>query len=415
MPTPKKPTPRKPKSAAVTLDNPPGDENETPLRSVRLPHTPRFQVGIFGEEDEAERDEMRRIAEIIDAEGAGGGKIRIERRKATEADYSYLDEIPTENFSIDLVQKAYGGGDYKCRVFRSDGKFFKGFRFRIDHSIPSKHPLASQVGAAEHSQDIAAIIRELKDSRPQGMDMQAFLTQQNNATALMMAMMTKQQESQTQLFAAMISAMGNKGGGNDELLKMLLAERKEKPINELVETMLALRELDGGKEKGEKQGFFERLAEAAAPALGQVLASGAQAAQPAAPALPAPAAVAPAVPAAPVVAGVPHPGTFQNPPVSSNPEQNMIRMLFAQYREPLLRAGLAGQDAKAYAQQVAGFIPPNLSQAILDALSAETWFEDLFKADPRAAQIKPWLTQLRDGLIEIIAEPDEPAGDPPQV
>lgn len=346
-------------------------------------------------EDEAATEETDILAALRSEIGAGA-YIRLYRQKATDSKMALIEtQIPIANFTLDYVLKTYGGGDYKASACRSDGTFVKAQTFTIDHTIPSTHPrearqpMAPQSGAV----DLPAVIDALKKSAPSDSG--------GGITAMISLMVTMMQEN-TKMVVAMLDKRS--GGGTEDLTRLLVEnalKNKTTPQTEILESFRTLKAIERGDspDEGEPSTPTERIIEKILPHLPKfiegILTATGVAPQPARQPInvtPAGNGATPAPNAAPGATAAPE---------TSTDDPAMLKMFIGQFRSAAIQAAEDGQDPFAFVQAMTSLVPRKFHAAVFQVANAETWYADIFAADPGAAKHLKFLTEVRNAILYL--------------
>lgn len=373
---------RRSKLSGGSLSNPPAD--------VRRPeHRPPVTGAASLQDitDAAEASEEIKIRDILEGQAASGGKIYLQRRKITDADYFRIGHMPVENFTIDLVQEIYGGGDYKGQVMSSTGRLVKGIAFKIDHSIPYKHPSQKHEDKKESSADLVRAVREAMPdagARDGGM-------------AQIMPLLIQMQQSSDARFEAMLERM-NKPQGESKIIELLLTStlaEKKTSTRELVETMQLMKRLQGGKDgDGEdeepKTGLdlmMEKIGKLVGPMIEGMIASKMAGGQ-----------TQPALTAGNDLA-IGSQEQIQTEQTKTETPDMMIRMMMNQFRSAAVQAARGNKDPFQWTQSMLEMVPADKHQAIFQMANAENWFATIFGNDPDATKYLEFMTQVREAVL----------------
>lgn len=367
------------------------------------------------------QDELDQL-ELVDRlknEAGTGAYVRIYRRLSGETEYSRVGKMTLEDYSEDRVEELYGGGDYKVQASTSLHKFVKAWSFKIDSSIPPKHPKArpDAGGAAPDAGggDSVALVKALLEDRGAGGGGESLGTKE------LFMLMIKQQESADRRFEAMLTKLGAAKSQDESPLMMLLMksvlDQKHTPLKEVVETMSLFKKMQGGRggtdddDEDKKEDFLDKLGRILGPMAASVaekLLNGEPVTAPGPKALRGPAATGtPEAMNHPAVetAATPAPGEATNLP----PMNLLVKAAIRDIRAEALKTAAAGGDPLEFAAHVDSMIPDSFADQVEAAAKADNWFATFFGDTPQAEQHREWLTKVRDELLELLKPEEEPA------
>lgn len=364
----------------ATVDDPPEDVRpaKTRLQEIR---------------ENAEADEEMRIMDILASENANGGMVHLYRRGVSDTDYRRIGKIASENFSFDVVQATYGGGDYKAQIMNSQGKFVKAVYFGIDLMIPSKHPQQQQ--ERHEPADANSLIKTLQAAGLVGKQGGA-----DQNTAILLAMI-ESSERRNEALMRMLATNRPQATAADTLLPILVEKmfaQKSTPLKELMESVAMMRKFQAGelpdaddeKSKTGLDRMFDNIGKIAGPVVEhlvmQRLGNGEVA-----PALPAPG-------AAPQAAAA-HPAAAET---ASSPEPAMNEKFLLQlFRSQAIAAAERRRDPFQFAESSFDMVPVASRGRVFDAANDQNWFANIFAADPRAGRHVEFLTNVRHAVLVI--------------
>jgi len=357
------------------------------------------------------------ILEKIRNEAGQGAYVRISRRKAGDTDFARVGKMTLEDYSEDRIEEIYGGGEYRVQAYRSDHTFIKHFTFKIDFSIPSKHPRDAEAAAAgggggASSESATELARVLLEHQNEGKG-------DGIGTAALLQLMFKQQESADRRFEAMMKAIGEKKQEESPIMMLLLKsliEQKPTPMKDMTEAMEMMRRFQRGRsghddeEDKEKEDFFDKAGRLfgpiAAEALERMLSNSGQGGggrpepKPVQTITPGPRAAAAGAAAASPAA--------ENQPVQEEADMNIfVKAAVARLRKEALAAAAKNDDAEEFANYVSDQIPPAMEDDVIALAKSDDWHKTLFGDDQEAKTHEVWLKKVRDTLLEILTEPAE--------
>lgn len=287
----------------------------------------------------------------------------------------FLTEMSPEMFSESSVQDTYGGGIYKIRARKKDGKW--GWNtFEIDGPMKKVQAYDEDPDEeeSEHTSTVQPVQQASSPSQP-GID-----------PFMLMQMMQKAEER-----------------GEQRMLKMLEIMRPQqqspdvtKQVFEIVEKIAPM--MAGGDGGGSP--WMMALAQFKEPILKIVdSVHVALTRQP--------------VPPTTTQSQSVHPAPSLNQPVQPQ-EGDMIKLLIRQYLPVFVNAARSGGDTGIYADMVLEQVPTNLYPKLQEWLNG-TWFEDLKEIDKHIEYQAGWWNELRtyilEGMVPDATSNVQPASD----
>ena len=369
---------------------------------------------IFGHDIDSDEEKRLReeneISTILEREDATTSTIIVIRRMTRTERYAHLAEIGLKDYNREEIARQYGGGEYRCRIRRSDGSFGPTWYFSVDKTrkpesegdaIPGT---AGGYDAVRLVETVASKLSE-KDSGP---DMNSIVTMMSDKSDKMMQMMIMNQQESTKMMVGMMSAMATAMAGkpaptNDNALTtistMLLKhslESSKTSMDDMLSTIIKLKKLAGEdeEEEGEGKGSFVQDIVSAIPQVMRSVFSGQQA-QPPAPLPHQPEVPGMAVASAPSPAPAPEP----HPPRELTPQEKMQTMIPA-----LIHFALQKADPGEVHDMYSGLLSDGEYEAVAEYLDDENWWPRLSTAIPQMVPHKDWFHSLRNIIVE---EPGE--------
>jgi len=361
---------------------------------------------IFGHDIDSDEEKRLReeneISTILEREDATTSTIIVNRRMNRTERYAHLAEIGLKDYNREEIARQYGGGEYRCRIRRSDGSFGPTWYFSVDKTRKSE--MDSEGSGTAGGYDAVRLVETVasKLSEKQGgPDMNSIVNMMSDKSDKMMQMMIMNQQESTKMMVGMMSAMASAMAGrpqptNDTALTsistMLLKhslESSKTSMDDMLGTIIELKKLAGEDEddaEPEKGSFVQDIV-GAIPQLMKTMFPGGQQAQP----LPE---------QAPVQA--PTASTAQTPPPAPKeltPQEKMESIIPAliQFAEQKTDVG----EVHDFYQQL---ITDEEYETVATYLENPEWWENISKPIPQMLPHKDWFSALRDIILEVPAE-----------
>jgi len=361
---------------------------------------------IFGHDIDSDEEKRLReeneISTILEREDATTSTIIVNRRMNRTERYAHLAEIGLKDYNREEIARQYGGGEYRCRIRRSDGSFGPTWYFSVDKTRKSE--MDSEGSGTAGGYDAVRLVETVasKLSEKQGgPDMNSIVNMMSDKSDKMMQMMIMNQQESTKMMVGMMSAMASAMAGrpqptNDTALTsistMLLKhslESSKTSMDDMLGTIIKLKKLAGEDEddaEPEKGSFVQDIV-GAIPQLMKTMFPGGQQAQP----LPE---------QAPVQA--PTASTAQTPPPAPKeltPQEKMESIIPAliQFAEQKTDVG----EVHDFYQQL---ITDEEYETVATYLENPEWWENISKPIPQMLPHKDWFSALRDIILEVPAE-----------
>ena len=361
---------------------------------------------IFGHDiDSVEEKRLREeneISTILEREDATTSTIIVNRRMNRTERYAHLAEIGLKDYNREEIARQYGGGEYRCRIRRSDGSFGPTWYFSVDKTRKSEMDSESTgtAGGYDAVRRVETVASKLSEKQG-GPDMNSIVNMMSDKSDKMMQMMIMNQQESTKMMVGMMSAMASAMAGrpqptNDTALTsistMLLKhslESSKTSMDDMLGTIIKLKKLAGEDEEDaepEKGSFVQDIV-GAIPQLMRTMFPAGQQAQP----LPE---------QAPVQA--PTASTPQTPPPAPKeltPQEKMESIIPAliQFAEQKTDVG----EVHDFYQQL---ITDEEYESVATYLENPGWWENISKPIPQMLPHKEWFFALRDIILEVPAE-----------
>lgn len=366
---------------------------------------------------EWEQDE--RIAAILADEENQGARIEV-YRKNPDGKWAWVQNYNLEDWSSDKKQdlaNLAGGGEYKCRVRRTQGRMGQTFHIVIDKSVK-----AAGGDDRDPSRDMAASVERLARNGTETM-MPLFmqmLQMQQAQSAQMMAQMQKSADTQVALMTAALSRPPQ-ASGMDRVVEVLLAksltpQQAGPDLEKVIGALGKLRSLsqsDRGDDddRGEKKGDLLQTLLTALPAVMKVLASlqpqPVQVDVTPRPRINAPETAAPAMPVATVEPVAPAPIVVEETPPGKDDE---TRTALAAFLPVIIQQADAGVTAAAVAQALSDQLNDEGFDALIDLIERPDWLAVLADVHEGVMLRSPFFNALRQEMIAL-AETDDESGE----
>jgi hypothetical protein len=361
---------------------------------------------IFGHDIDSDEEKRLReeneISTILEREDATTSTIIVNRRMNRTERYAHLAEIGLKDYNREEIARQYGGGEYRCRIRRSDGSFGPTWYFSVDKTRKSE--MDSEGSGTAGGYDAVRLVETVASKlseKQSGPDMNSIVNMMSDKSDKMMQMMIMNQQESTKMMVGMMSAMASAMAGrpqptNDTALTsistMLLKhslESSKTSMDDMLGTIIKLKKLAGEDEddaEPEKGSFVQDIV-GAIPQLMRTMFPGGQQAQP----LPE---------QAPVQA--PTASTAQTPPPAPKeltPQEKMESIIPAliQFAEQKSDPG----EVHDFYQQL---ITDEEYETVATYLENPGWWENISKPIPQMLPHKEWFSALRDIILEVPAE-----------
>ena len=361
---------------------------------------------IFGHDIDSDEEKRLReeneISTILEREDATTSTIIVNRRMNRTERYAHLAEIGLKDYNREEIARQYGGGEYRCRIRRSDGSFGPTWYFSVDKTRKSEMDSESTgtAGGYDAVRLVETVASKLSEKQG-GPDMNSIVNMMSDKSDKMMQMMIMNQQESTKMMVGMMSAMASAMAGrpqptNDTALTsistMLLKhslESSKTSMDDMLGTIIKLKKLAGEDEEDaepEKGSFVQDIV-GAIPQLMRTMFPAGQQAQP----LPE---------QAPVQA--PTASTPQTPPPAPKeltPQEKMESIIPAliQFAEQKTDVG----EVHDFYQQL---ITDEEYESVATYLENPGWWENISKPIPQMLPHKEWFFALRDIILEVPAE-----------
>jgi len=339
--------------------------------------------------------DLQQLQDLLKNQEMDGGEVEISRKRPMDRGFNYLDKLPVAQFSLEDVKRQYGGGEYRCKLKRASGQFFKSITFSIDMMFKGAMETASAApaynGGNGNAADVEKIVTALT-SRPGGNDnMQFMLAMMDQNSKMQMAML----QSMT---SVLVAAMGKKDSGSQQdftpvIIEMLKTSRPD-AIGELSKLIRLSRDLGAdGKPAAESGGIMDKLLEMAGPLVMGLLAKGQQ----------------PIIQTMPNITPMPAPAPVSPAPAPA--ESNNMKSLFV---SQLLNAAKSNADVMEWADTIDQMIPEAQRAALLQVLARDDWMALIFESRLNEAMLyRTWFDSLRNEMLHPSLEPEvNPAPQP---
>lgn len=361
---------------------------------------------IFGHDIDSDEEKRLReeneISTILEREDATTSTIIVNRRMNRTERYAHLAEIGLKDYNREEIARQYGGGEYRCRIRRSDGSFGPTWYFSVDKTRKSEMD-SENVGTAggyDAVRLVETVASKLAEKQG-GPDMNSIVNMMSDKSDKMMQMMIMNQQESTKMMVGMMSAMASAMAGrpqptNDTALTsistMLLKhslESSKTSMDDMLGTIIKLKKLAGEDDDDEpepEKGSFVQDIVGAIPQLMKTMFPGGQQAQP----LPAP---------APVQVQSEAPQTPPPAPKELTPQEKM---------ESIIPALVQLAEQKSDPGEVHDFYQQLITDREYDSvvtyLENPGWWENISKPIPQMLPHREWFFALREIILEVPPE-----------
>lgn len=363
---------------------------------------------VFG--DDIDTDEEKRLREeqeitrMLDREDATTTTIIVSRRPNRTQRYAHLSEIGINDYDREEIARQYGGGEYRCRVRRSDGQFGATWYFQVDPSRKAEVTAdalgtASGIDAVRLVETVASKLAPKEDSNKQNEMLQMMMSKSDDLFKMMMVM---QQENTKLLMTALTSRPPENNSALQQISTTLLQhslQSSKTSMDDMLGTIIKLKKLseDGTRredDEDEPKGSFVQDIMSAIPQVLKSFTGGAQQAQP-----------QPLPPTAPApVNGVPANQAIPMPKLPAGLDPQAFAMVIMN----LVQFASVGSEPLDVHNSYQPMLTDEMYDQIADFLeNTPTWFEDICTIVPDAKPHKEWFMGLRDVILEEPAEEAE--------
>jgi hypothetical protein len=366
---------------------------------------------IFGDEidpkEESRLQEETAIQQMLQREDATTATIVVSRRMNSAQRYAHLTEIGLNDYNREDLANQHGGGQYRCRVRRSDGQFGGTWYFEIDNT--RKPQLDQSVAGTPGGIDAVRLVETMAERFNKKDDQSPLVNTLMSKSDEMMKMMIMQQQENTRMMISMMTAILGKPAAQPDsaltqmstmLLKHSLEQNQNK-MEDMINTMTKLKkftDVEEDDEEEEKGSFLQDIMSAIPAVLKQVFQ------QPQPQSLP---------PGASMNGMQPVPA-----PVPEPPAQGVVERISAAL-SAIIQQAEAGVPPIEVHNTWEPLIDPQEYTILQDFLRKPDWFENLTAQLPQIAQNRAWFEKLREIIIadkyEEVAEEAPEETDPQPV
>ena len=367
---------------------------------------------IFGHDIDSDEEKRLReeneISTILEREDATTSTIIVNRRMTRTERYAHLAEIGLKDYNREEIARQYGGGEYRCRIRRSDGTFGPTWYFSVDRTRKPEiegDAIPGTAGGYDAVRLVETVASKLSE-KDQGPDMSSIITMMSDKSDKMMQMMIMNQQESTKMMVGMMSAMATAMAGkpvqtsdtalttiSTMLLKHSL-ESSKTSMDDMLSTIIKLKKLAGEDEEGEgeEKGSFVQDIVSAIPQVMKTMFANREA-QPAPLPGQSPASEVPGM----VVASQPQPEP--QPQRELTPQEKMQTIIPA-----LVQFALQKADPGEVHDIYSDLLSDEEYDAVADYLEAEDWWVRLSTAIPQMVPHKDWFHALRSIIVEEVPE-----------
>jgi hypothetical protein len=355
--------------------------------------------GIILDQEEISLDQVK-WEQFIESVGSEGGEVRIQLKRPQDTKFGLLETIPIADFSMDVIAKKYGAGDYKCSGHEvGSHKTIKWLQFSVSPLVKGTIDVGPAIGAdpgatsreyADRNLNMIALMQQMQERADRAEEKRTAQQREDRAatrelfltlgTALAPALIALFKPRETPAEAFNVLAEFAKAKASVPSQAVQIGE-----ILQLVDRVKQSIDPEKEPEPKEEDSMISKLLTAAAP-----LIAGAMGPHPA---------------QQPQM--IPRPGSPQQPaPPLPSPQdaalqrnQQMLSMKIGFFIDMLIKAAQADQDPAIYAQQVLTLVSAQELDALRQVLSQPNWMPTLFGKHPAAMALPAWFNELRDYVL----------------
>lgn len=360
-------------------------------------------------EDEL-REQQTRIALDRDADvlatieafkgtGVSGSEIGIRRRAPNGTVFQYCGTWPVEDFTLEAVKQAYGGGDYKVQHKTKEGKFGKSIQFAINYAAKAAtDPVTGQNNNTDQTALVEAI-RTLRDLKAAPAPSSDGLNSQT-----IMTIMMESSKQQMMMMAEVAKAIAGRPAettrpGVDVVglitalspLAIAVLNRPAGGVGSLKEQVETLKSLKDVVENNESDpSMLDKIMKVAGPLAGPIVGALMNRGQPQ---------MMPAPQTQVQTEQQPQQQIAQSSEAGPVPVQQSPRLcdIIRPYFPILVNSAAKGSDPEFVLDMIDEVVDPRLVVLVTDALKQENWRETLFENHPLVTgQYKAWFDKLRE-------------------
>jgi hypothetical protein len=367
---------------------------------------------IFGHDIDSDEEKRLReeneISTILEREDATTSTIIVNRRMTRTERYAHLAEIGLKDYNREEIARQYGGGEYRCRIRRSDGTFGPTWYFSVDRTRKAEiegDVIPGTAGGYDAVRLVETVASKLSE-KDHGPDMNSIVTMMSDKSDKMMQMMIMNQQESTKMMVGMMSAMASAMAGrpqptNDTALTtistMLLKhslESSKTSMDDMLSTIIKLKKLAGEDEEEEAQekgSFVQDIVSAIPQVMKTMFNQGQGQAQPAQ--------LPPQSPTPEMAVATAQP----EKPRELTPQEKMESIIPA-----LVQFAIQKSNPVEVHDMYVDMISDEEYEVVAQYLEDEKWWERLSKAIPQMVPHKDWFNKLREIILAEPAEEEQP-------
>lgn len=354
------------------------------------------------------------ISEVLESIDASGAKVKVYRKHQGSQKYAYVDEYPTEGFTVETLKSTYGGGDYRLGIHDGKGRRIKRVDLFIDPRIKGTLDQPAVLPAVTPIQSNDTLIQLMNQ-------------QQQSAQQMLILMMQSQQQQAQQMTQVLVAALtGAKAPTStspgepasrmlEAMMPLLLANVQKTAgpagsMKEQIETLRALKELlpDGGKEEKEED-MIDKIMKIGGPVMAGLIGmrGGGMSMPQALPEVTVAPRPAPQQAAQPAPAAPPEPPQPKGGMQNLTPDVQQMILSLRQFTPVLVNAAHQDGECLSYYNLVADLLTDAQYDQLVEILRRDDWTTVLFADDAGVLQYKPWFENLRDTFLNPEAYTDD--------
>lgn len=303
------------------------------------------------------------ISKALEEMEDGEGWIYLHRRPPDGDDYQAIPQrIKVENFDIRKVAKKFGGGDYRARFVRSNGKYFGQRSFVIDHRI--KGDLDGPGESSRNNDNVESLrtafefIERFQRNAPRP-------PEPKDNSEILIAMIQSQAQQTTALLQGLFQVMASRNGEGGLGVKDLIGLLKPPDPMENLKLLKELNNLHDRNEPEDKgEDMIQSIVKAGLGVIGKL--------------------------------GAPHAAPHADEPSANPPAQaGELNARVQKFVTRCAKAAAQNRDPYPYYDQLIEACGQAEQEQIKAYLRRPEWFAELFPDQTGNAGLRAWFGDLR--------------------